>query len=351
MSDLLFVAVLALVICPLLLWGFKNLPAERWQFLATVPLKKDESGTWKGVNLTYYGFFFATASGFATALVFVLLGSIGVPVRAIFILAVTLLAVCVPASSLIALVVEGKHYSFTVGGASFVGIVLCPWIILCMNHWMGDAGGYSSISVLSVLAAASISYAIGEGIGRLACISFGCCYGKALRDVHPLIRLIFKHTRFIFSGKTKKIAYAGGLVETEVVPVQGVTSVIDCCTGIAGVYLFLHGMYLNAFLLCLIVTQLWRFFSEFLRADYRGGRTISVYQILGLVGIIYSIFIAFIFPDAAVFKAQITIGLNILLNPFVFFFLQALWLAIFLYTGRSMVTGSSISFYVREDRI
>jgi len=32
-------------------------------------------------------------------------------------------------------------------------------------------------------------------------------------------------------------------------------------------------------------------------------------------------------------------------------FCQALWLAVFFITGRSMVTGSTLSFFVRGDRI
>lgn len=350
MNNELFVIVLALVISPFLIWGLKNLPAEGWQFLATVPLKKDENGVWKGLNLTYYGFFFATAAVVATAILFMLLGSIGVRISAIFILTIAVLAICIPASSVIVRIVEGKHFGFTVGGASFIGIVLTPWIIWMINHWVGKAGDVH-IPVLSVLAAAAISYAFGEGIGRLACISFGCCYGKALQDVHPLIRRIFGQRRFIFSGPTKKIAYAGRLDGVEVFPIQGITAVIDCGTGLAGTYLFLEGRHMGAFLTCLIVTQVWRFFSEFFRADYRGGKDVSIYQVLGLVACLYSAFIALIFPPAAGAQVQITRGLNILWDPFVFLFLQILWLSIFLYTGRSMVTGSTISFYVREDRI
>jgi hypothetical protein len=38
-------------------------------------------------------------------------------------------------------------------------------------------------------------------------------------------------------------------------------------------------------------------------------------------------------------------------NPAALLFCQALWLAVFLITGRSMVTGSTLSFFVRSDRI
>ena len=45
----------------LLGWGFKALPNEQWQILATLPRKKEPSGTWVGVNITYYGLLSASA--------------------------------------------------------------------------------------------------------------------------------------------------------------------------------------------------------------------------------------------------------------------------------------------------
>ena len=85
-----------------------------------------------------------------------------------------------------------------------------------------------------------------------------------------------KNTCFVFSGKTKKIAYAHGLDGQKVIPVQALTSLIFCASGLAGVYLFLEGHYQTAFLQAVVVTQFWRFVSELLRADYRGEGKISV---------------------------------------------------------------------------
>jgi hypothetical protein len=51
-----------------------------------------------------------------------------------------------------------------------------------------------------------IAYAFGEGLGRLACISFGCCYGVALPEAHPLLRHMFDRWHFVFSGSMKKIS-------------------------------------------------------------------------------------------------------------------------------------------------
>src|SRR5262249_60218110 len=62
MTPELLVAVLGVGLGALLIWGFYTLPNERWQILAAVPLVKDSNGNWRGLNLTYYGFFFAPAA-------------------------------------------------------------------------------------------------------------------------------------------------------------------------------------------------------------------------------------------------------------------------------------------------
>jgi prolipoprotein diacylglyceryltransferase len=76
----------------------------------------------------------------------------------------------------------------------------------------------SEIPVMAALAAVMIVSGMGEGLGRIACISFGCCYGKPLAKVHPTVRRIFDKWNFVFSGKMKKISYASGMEGEEVVP-------------------------------------------------------------------------------------------------------------------------------------
>jgi hypothetical protein len=44
-------------------------------------------------------------------------------------------------------------------------------------------------------------------------------------------------------------------------------------------------------------------------------------------------------------------GLHAFWTPEVILFLQALWLAVFLYTGKSRVTKSILSFHVVRDKI
>ena len=76
-----------------------------------------------------------------------------------------------------------------------------PWIVWALK---AAAGENSGIQVLPVCAAMAVAYGFGEGLGRLACISFGCCYGKPLSQVHPLIQKILNGRGFVFSGETKK---------------------------------------------------------------------------------------------------------------------------------------------------
>ena len=74
-----FVAALALGLFLLLSWGVRALPAERWQMLAAVPVAKAADGSWRGVNLTFYGFFSATGTAFGFTMMLLLLASVGIP--------------------------------------------------------------------------------------------------------------------------------------------------------------------------------------------------------------------------------------------------------------------------------
>jgi hypothetical protein len=349
MVNEIFILTLALILALMLLWGFKVLPKEKWQILASMPKKKEENGLWKGVNLTYYGFFTANAYVIAVAIMFALLGSLTVPIYVSMAEAAAILAVCVPASRIIARLVEKQSNTFTVGGASFAGLITAPWVFWLINQTLGRWSGFQ-VPVLTSLAALTSSYALGEGIGRLACISFGCCYGKPLDKCHPFLQKLFERQHFIFSGHTKKAAYEGGLDGRKVIPIQAITSVIYTGSGLLGVYLFLKGYYSAAFLQTLITTQGWRIISEFFRADYRGKGDFSAYQLMGILSIPYAAFIALCFSAPHLQSANIVAGLRSLWNPVMIIFLQSLWLAIFLFTGRSQVTEAVMSFHVVRGR-
>ncbi len=345
-----FILGLALFYILLLYWGFRVLPGEKWQILASIPQEIMPSGVWKGLNLTYYGFFNACAYATGTTIVFILLGSVHIPIKAIITISVLVGLICVPASKMIAVWVEKKPHTLTIGGAIFAGLILGPWLVDLNNRLLGPWMGFDA-PTMAVLAVLSIGYSFGEGTGRLACISFGCCYGKPLSGCRPSLRWFFKKFHFVFFGKTKKIAYAHGLEGVPVIPIQALTSILYLSSALVGTYFILKGHYLPAFLITMIWTQLWRFLSEFFRADYRGDGAISVYQWMSLLGIGYLLLISSYFEDSLGTRADIVAGLISIWNPAILIFLQILWLIIFLFTGRSQVTGSIISLHVIEDRI
>jgi hypothetical protein len=348
--DELFIIILGGFLAVLLGWGFTHLQAEHWQFIASMPVRKNMDGSWDAVNLTYYGFFSATAYVIATSVLCVLLGSLSIAPITMVLLAVCILGPCVPASRWIAKIVEKKAFTFSVQGACFVGILIAPWTILLINRSLNTLG-HAPLDVMVILSAIAAAYALGEGVGRLSCISFGCCYGKPLSRSAPLFRKLFAHRYFTFQGRTKKIAYADGLDGMPVIPIQAVTSVVLCLTGVAGIYLFLKGYFAVAFVGVMTLTQAWRFISEFMRADYRGGGRISAYQIMGCIAIVYSLMIIWIFPVTAHPGHDLGTGLRALWTPSMILFLQVLWVATFLYTGRSRVTAATLSFHVVRENI
>ena len=350
MASILFILALGIIFTAILVWGFRTLPGERWQILATIPFMKGTDGQWRGLNLTYYGLITATAYIISVTLLFVLLGAIQIPVALIFALVCLTLLVCVPASSLIARIVEKKRHTFSVAAAFFVGVLVIPAIIWGLNQTIGQ-GLHQQIAFIPALAAISVIYAIGEGLGRLACISFGCCYGKPLADCQPHVQKIFDRWAFTFLGNTKKIAYASGMEGIKVLPVQGLTAMLYVVTALAGTYLFLNKMYMATFVMTMLVTQLWRLYSETLRADYRGQGKISAYQVMAIISTIYAVAIGFFISEVPYPTPDLFNGLNLLWQPAMIIFLQAIWLTIFVYTGRSAVTESSVAISVCRDKI
>ena len=62
----IIVGILTFALSGLLIWAFRELPAERWQFVATIPLQRHADGHWIGLNLTFYGAL--TALGYVVAI-------------------------------------------------------------------------------------------------------------------------------------------------------------------------------------------------------------------------------------------------------------------------------------------
>jgi prolipoprotein diacylglyceryltransferase len=345
MSDELFILLLLLICSLLLIWGFRVLPRDGWQMLASLPIKPLGNGQWQGLNLTWYGLLTANAYLAAVTMLIILLGAAGVPLAGVMVFSVLMLALCVPASRLVARIVEGKAHTFTVGGAVFVGIVAAPWLVLLVNR-LSDY----QLPVLTTLAAVGIAYAFGEGLGRLACISFGCCYGKPLSACRPLLRKLFSRQHFAFHGATRKIAYAGNLEGEPVLPIQALTALLYTGSALAGTYLFLLGKTAVAFVLMILITQGWRVLSETQRADYRGKNRLSAYQVMGVLAVPYALLCVPVFPDLPR-SMRLLSGLESFWQPGTLIFLQSLWLMLFVYTGRSTVTGAHLSFHVYRDRI
>jgi hypothetical protein len=331
-------------------WGFLVLPGEKWQFVASVPAAKTEHGHWTGINFTWYGLLTANAYLVAVAVLLVLLGAVGVPPLGTAILTAAMLCCCVPASRLVAMLVEKKSHTFTVGGAVFVGILITPIVIVLINRTAGALLAFH-IPIMSAYAAIAIAYAFGEGLGRMACISFGCCYGKPLATSSRLLQRLFSGRGFIFFGGTKKIAYSGGLEGAEVIPVQAITAIFYSTCGLIAAGIYLASYHTGAFLLATIATQGWRSLSETLRADYRGEGKVSAYQIMGIIGVVYAIAAAGIFAGEPSALSDLSAGLHSIWSPALILFLQGIWLIIFFYTGRSTVTGATLSYHVHHDRI
>ena len=349
MTQIVFMSALAAFSAIYLCWGVKTLPGERWQIAAAVPRQKSGDGSWAGVNLTWYGILTANAYLAATLLALVLMGSAGISLRAVAATVALLLAACVPASRLVAQIVEKKANTFTVGGAVFVGTLIAPWIVVLVNRLpLGDP---VSVPLLPALAAIAIAYAFGEGFGRLACVSFGCCYGKPLSACHPKVARLVAPVALTFTGKTKKIAYASSLDGVKVLPVQGFTYLLYCAAGLASTLLFLRAQYSAAFLVSIVVTQGWRVVSEFFRDDHRGAGRLSAYQVMGMAGICYSFWVALHFDGGFTPLPELSLGFAPLWSPAPLLLLQALWVAIFLYTGLSRVTAATMSFHVNAEKV
>ncbi|MFH0784865.1 MAG: prolipoprotein diacylglyceryl transferase family protein [Pseudomonadota bacterium] len=342
MIDSIFVVALGCILTGFLSWAFKHLPEERWQMLAVVPKIKNWGNDWQGTNLTYYGFFIATSQLLSLALLLILLGAMHVSIAGTMLIVLIILSVCIPAARLVAVNVEKKRHTFTIGGASCIGILIAPWVVQAVHSLMVDYGSF--LPIIPVLAALSIAYTLGEGLGRLGCISFGCCYGKPVKKCHWLLQRLFARKNFIFHGATKKASYEGRLAGEMLIPIQAITCVIYTCGALVGTLLFLDGYFTKSLLLTIIVTQLWRIFSETLRADFRGFGKISAYQKMAILSVLYMVAVTLFIPAPHYIDPEVINGFKVLWDPVIILVMQILWLVFFLIFGRSTVTTSTVSF-------
>src|SRR5262245_24679032 len=165
-SSEAFVLALVELLVSLTNWALKLLPVERWQFLASVPIVKDSSGSWHGLNFTYYGLLTANALVFGVGLLIVLLGSLHVSTTVTLTLIIAVLLPCLPAAKWVARLVEGKPCTSTVAGALFVGIFITPAVVHCFNLVLPEIG-LLTIPLVPVLAAVLIAFDFVQGLRRL----------------------------------------------------------------------------------------------------------------------------------------------------------------------------------------
>ncbi|MHC1698655.1 MAG: prolipoprotein diacylglyceryl transferase family protein [Geobacteraceae bacterium] len=203
----------------------------------------------------------SAATIFAVLVYLVMLGAVGVPVEAGLSLMALLLLICVPAASLVARLVERKPATLTIGGAAFVGGIVAPFLILLLNRFAAPLFG-AELPLGQTLAACAIAFLFGEGMGRLACLSYGCCYGKPVEEYRGILKRIFTWTAVVFEGENKKIAYAAGLAGRKIVPIQLITMLASSCAGMVTLVLYAEGKPLLAYLAATVFAGFWRIFSN-----------------------------------------------------------------------------------------
>lgn len=351
MDRVTFVFGFASLVAVGLVLAERFLPQERWQVLASIPTRKcSHSGRWTATNFTFYGLLTALAGLAALALFLVLSRSIDLPYAQLGALVGCTLLIALPASAVVAAKVERKPHTLSIAGATFPTLLLVPLGIIAYNQWFAGPG--ADLPALPTLAALMTAYVIGEGLGRVACLSFGCCYGRPIDSVSPMLRPLFERWHLVFRGSTKKIAYAGGLEGVKVVPIQAMTSWVHLVGGAAATYLFLGGDFRASFLVAAVVGLGWRMISEFLRNDHRGkGTWISPYQKMAFVGLFYCVGLSYVLAGPEPPAPDLAAGIDGLWRPGVILMLQAVGITLFVHSGWSKVTGCQMDIHIHTDRV
>lgn len=342
-ANLCFSLALVAAIAAVLLVGLRVLPRENMQILASIPVRRRPDGLWQGINLTWYGVMQMTAAVVGVSVALILAVSAGAPAGGVALVIAVLLAVGLPAARLLAFLVEGKRGTFTVGGAVFAVAVLLPWVAKAADMVFG--GRYA----LAIVSAVAVAYPIGEGIGRLACVSFGCCYGRPIDGAAPWLRRLFAARPAVIVGPTRKAAYAGRCAGVPLIPVPALSACVLSFAGVVAVPLFLAGSLRAAAVVALAIAFPWRFASEFLRADYRGGKhsRLSAYQWMAVFSAAYSVPVLAMLP-AGRHLPTVGRGLALVTSPLFWVALVGLGGIVFAYLGVSEITTAVIELKVED---
>lgn len=330
----LFFSVFLLII----IWGLKNLSRDEFQFFCAIPYKKIEENTYEGTNITFYGIISALSCSASVFLFLVLIKFIDFPLKLAYFILITIFLTGLYASRTLAYIIEKRKDTLTIGGATFVsGIISVPLIYFFIKSF-----NINETYFLPVLTALTTSYTFGEGLGRLACISFGCCYGKPAERYPKLPKIL----KIKFFSETKKAVYDSNYKNLELINIQGIVVCLFTILAILSVILIMLEKFKIALLISFTMPAIVRFFSEFFRDDNRGiNYKLSTYQFFSLILVIYSLIFLYIFKPL---ETKIYIKSTIFFSNTELIILTALFFTTLIHSGVSKVTASKISFNLKK---
>lgn len=322
-----------------IIWGLKNLHKDEYQFFAVIPYKKLCEDKYEGINITFYGIISALSTTISVFIFLNLIKIINFPIDKAYFILFIIFTIGIFSSKIVAYIIEHRKNTLTIGGSIFIsGMIAAPVIYFIIKFFK-----IQELYFLPVFSILSTAYVSGEGVGRLACLSFGCCYGKPASKFNFLPGKL----KVKFYADTKKAVYDSSYKNIELINIQGIVVIIFSLLGVISIISIIFQKFILAFFLSFILPSLLRFLSEFLRNDYRGNGKLSIYQIFSLILFGYGLLIVFISKN---------INLSLTLNSHISFYysdifiLGFVFIVILIHSGISKVTYSNITFFLRPSK-